>query len=127
MDSCSPAHLSVITFLSLRHRPSLTDRAPHFLSPRTMLLIERSAPMVYPFLTLAFQSGNGQIAFRRATVIHVALVAGFCTVPIHSTTPYLALLIAGIVEGAWLLGWRLAQLPKSQALEFLLVTPLRPT
>jgi len=35
-------------------------------------------------------------------------------------------LIAGIVEGATLLGWRLSQLPKSQALEFLLVSPLRP-
>jgi hypothetical protein len=36
------------------------------------------------------------------------------------------LLIAGIVEGATLLGWRLTQLPKTQALEFFLVTPLRP-
>jgi hypothetical protein len=30
------------------------------------------------------------------------------------------------VEGAVLVGWRLTQLPKSQALEFLLVSPLRP-
>src|SRR5262249_19599835 len=30
------------------------------------------------------------------------------------------------VEGALLLGWRLTQLPRSQALEFLLVSPLRP-
>jgi hypothetical protein len=36
------------------------------------------------------------------------------------------LLVAGIVEGAVLVGWRLTQLPKSQALEFLLVTPERP-
>ena len=36
------------------------------------------------------------------------------------------LLVAGIVEGALLLGWRLTQLPKSQALEFILVSPLRP-
>jgi hypothetical protein len=36
------------------------------------------------------------------------------------------LLIAGIIEGAMLLGWRLTQLPKTQALEFLLVSPLRP-
>jgi hypothetical protein len=82
--------------------------------------------MVYPFMTVAFQSTSGQIAFRRAVAIHVALVAGICTVTTRGTTPYLTLLIAGIVEGAWLLGWRLAQLPKSQALEFLLVTPLRP-
>ena len=38
-----------------------------------------------------------------------------------------ALLIAGIVEGALLIGWRLTQLPKSQALEFLLVTQLQPS
>src|SRR5262249_24485559 len=36
------------------------------------------------------------------------------------------LLTAGIVEGAMLLGWRLTQLPRGQALEFLLVSPLRP-
>jgi hypothetical protein len=36
------------------------------------------------------------------------------------------LLTAGIVEGAVLVGWRLTQIPKSQALEFLLVSPLRP-
>jgi hypothetical protein len=36
------------------------------------------------------------------------------------------LLVTGIVEGALLVGWRLTQLPKSQALEFLLVSPLRP-
>jgi hypothetical protein len=36
------------------------------------------------------------------------------------------LLVAGIVEGAVLVGWRLTQMPKSQALEFLLVSPLRP-
>lgn len=35
------------------------------------------------------------------------------------------LVTAGIVEGGLLLGWRLTQLPKSQALEFLLVSPLR--
>src|SRR5262249_21771633 len=39
---------------------------------------------------------------------------------------FAALLIAGMVEGALLLGWRLTQLPKSQALEFLLVSPLQP-
>src|SRR5439155_21430449 len=45
-----------------------------------------------------------------------------------SPTPILGhgLLVAGILEGALLLGWRLTQLPKSQALEFLLVSPVRP-
>src|SRR5262249_3005554 len=36
------------------------------------------------------------------------------------------LLISAIVQGALLIGWRLTQLPKSQALEFLLVTQLHP-
>ena len=35
-------------------------------------------------------------------------------------------LVAGIIEGALLVGWRLTQLPKSQALEFVLVSSLRP-
>jgi len=45
-----------------------------------------------------------------------------------SQPPFLGhvLLVTGIVEGALLIGWRLTQLPKSQALEFLLVSPLRP-
>src|SRR5207237_899436 len=34
------------------------------------------------------------------------------------------LLVLGIVEGSALIGWRLTQLPKSQALEFLLVSPV---
>jgi hypothetical protein len=53
-------------------------------------------------------------AVRSATVAHPAVLLGH------------VLLSVGIVEGALLLGWRLTQLPKSQALEFLLVSPLRP-
>src|SRR5262249_27659449 len=37
------------------------------------------------------------------------------------------LLVAGIVEGAGLVGWRLTQLPKSQALGVLLVSPGQPS
>ena len=36
------------------------------------------------------------------------------------------ILIAAIVEGALLLGWRLTEVPKSQGLEFLLVSELGP-
>jgi hypothetical protein len=36
------------------------------------------------------------------------------------------LLIAAVLEGAAILGWRLTQLPKSLAVEFLLVSPVRP-
>jgi hypothetical protein len=38
---------------------------------------------------------------------------------------YLAFVL-GLIEGAAFIGWRLTQLPKSQALEFLLVSPVRP-
>ena len=34
--------------------------------------------------------------------------------------------MTGIVQGALLVGWRLTQIPKSQSLEFLLASPLRP-
>jgi hypothetical protein len=37
------------------------------------------------------------------------------------------LLTAGIIEGAILIGWRLTQMPKSRALEFLFVSPVHPS
>jgi hypothetical protein len=77
-------------------------------------------------------SPGRQQAFRCAVVTHLGLLLGaawLLAVPQpRLAAPILGhlLLIAGIVEGAALVGWRLAQLPKSQALEFLLVSPLRP-
>src|SRR5205823_6180504 len=73
-----------------------------------------------------------QIAFRRIVAVHLALLAGAYALmrllgrggPAEVLGH--TLLVAGIVEGAVLIGWRLTQLPKSQALEFLLVSPLRP-
>jgi len=88
--------------------------------------------MLYPFLALAAQSPGRQQAFRLAVVVHLAVLAGGVGMTVREPPgrPPLALammlLVAGIVEGAGLLGWRLTQLPKSQALEFLLVTPQRP-
>src|SRR5439155_18976367 len=55
-----------------------------------------------------------------------ALVLGLRPGPASTLVIGNLLLVAGIVEGALMIGWRLAQLPKSQALEFLLVSPLRP-
>src|SRR5262245_24122609 len=87
--------------------------------------------MLLPFLTLAAVSPGRQWAFRRLVVAHLlALASGLWTVhrmpPLAGATPLGCLLVtAGVVEGAILIGWRLTQLPKSQALEFLLVTPLR--
>jgi hypothetical protein len=87
--------------------------------------------MTFSFLKLAMVSPERQATFRRAAIMHLLLVAGLGytanRLPPESL-PLLGhvLLVAGIVEGATLIGWRLAQLPKSQALEFLLVSPLQP-
>jgi hypothetical protein len=88
--------------------------------------------MLIPFLTLAARSPSRQRTFRRAGVAHLVFLAGTVWA-ISSETPGRPiplfgqlLLVAGIVEGAMLVGWRLTQLPKSQALEFVLVSPLRP-
>src|SRR5260370_29406270 len=88
--------------------------------------------MLSPFFILAAQSPSRQQAFRKLVVVHLCLLLVAAWVvgvsdPMR-TAPYLGhlLLIAGIVEGAVLIGWRLTQLPRSQALEFLLVSPLRP-
>jgi hypothetical protein len=84
------------------------------------------------FFALAARSPSRQAGFRRLVVAHLMIVAAGCVgLRFHghwgSPEPFAQLLlVAGIVEGAVLVGWRLTQLPKSQALEFLLVTPLRP-
>jgi hypothetical protein len=84
------------------------------------------------FFQLAAQSPPRQQAFRQVVVAHLTLLAGGAAFARGGEADggkvllgHL-LLLAGIVEGAVLLGWRLTQLPKSQALEFLLVTLLRP-
>jgi hypothetical protein len=88
--------------------------------------------MFYPFFALAAQSPTRQATFRRLVRMHLLLLAGACWMlsrqPIGRPATLLGhlTLVAGIVEGALLVGWRLTQLPRSQALEFLLVSPLRP-
>ena len=89
--------------------------------------------MLSSFLHLASVSPTRRRAFRLLAGVHVAiffvLIGGM--VLSNDWTNHLGLgntlLVAGIVEGALLIGWRLAQLPKSQALEFLLVTQLQPS
>ena len=88
--------------------------------------------MLYPFFALAAVSPGRQRAFRFLAAGHLLVLAG--GILALGRTQGLApavllgnlLLVAGIVEGALLVGWRLAQLPKSLALEFLLVSPLQP-
>jgi hypothetical protein len=89
--------------------------------------------MLTPFFTQAAVSPTRQQAFRRAVVGHLCALAGGVGAVMAAGGHFEAatllgplLLVAGIVEGAVLLGWRLTQLPRSQALEFLLVSPLRP-
>jgi hypothetical protein len=89
--------------------------------------------MLTPFFTQAARSPARQQAFRRAVASHLCVLGGgLWAVGAAGGTFDAAtllgplLLVAGIVEGAVLLGWRLTQLPRSQALEFLLVSPLHP-
>src|SRR5246127_53367 len=87
--------------------------------------------MLYPFFALAAQSPTRQRAWRRVVCTHVLLLTGIAwsMSRVRPSGPPTLIgdlaLIAGIVEGAMLVGWRLTQLPKSQALEFLLVSPMR--
>jgi hypothetical protein len=88
--------------------------------------------MLAPFFSVAMAAPGRQVAFRRAAVGHLAFVAVAVGLVAWRPSPEIlravgyALLVAGIVEGAVLIGWRLAQLPKSQALEFLLTSPIHP-
>jgi hypothetical protein len=92
--------------------------------------------MIGSFFAMAVRSPGRQRAFRQIVLAHLLLVLGAAgamqayaaSAGRSSAAPLLGhvLLIAGIVEGAMLIGWRLTQLPKSQALEFLLVSPLNP-
>src|SRR4051794_40165068 len=83
------------------------------------------------FFKLAAISPGRQCAFRYLVCVHIVLLAcggGLALLLQADNTPLLGhvALIAGIVEGALLVGWRLTQLPKSQSLEFVLVSPMRP-
>lgn len=88
--------------------------------------------MLAPFFVLAAVSPSRQRAFREMVAAHLLLLAGIVVAvsrggrDTNITFIGHLLLTAGIVEGALLVGWRLTQLPRSQALEFLLVSPLRP-
>jgi hypothetical protein len=88
--------------------------------------------VLVPFFQLAMRAVNRQYAFRIAAMLHVVIVA---MLTILYTGPgrrpsaevlSFSLLTLSIVEGAMMLGWRLTQLPKSQALEFLLTSPVQP-
>ncbi len=88
--------------------------------------------MLQPFFITAMRSTGRHIAFRHTVALHVLLLTclGWVAAKSDTATTLAAVgqmvLILGIVEGATLIGWRLTQLPRSQALEFLLVSPVQP-
>ena len=86
--------------------------------------------MLRPFFAAAMLSPGRHLVFRQTACLNAILVAGLAFAAAHGklsgeTLGYL-LLVLGLVEGAALIGWRLTQLPKSQALEFLLTSPVQP-
>jgi hypothetical protein len=87
--------------------------------------------MLSPFFVQAAVAPGRQRALRYLTAVHLlALAVCFRAAAAWQAEAAprvgLLLLVAGIIAGALLVGWRLTQLPKSQALEFLLVSSLRP-
>lgn len=86
--------------------------------------------MLRPFFRVAMLAPGRQLTFRRVAVVHVLFVTalGYAVASEPRMLEIVAyvLLVLGLVEGAALVGWRLTQLPKSQALEFLLTSPLQP-
>jgi hypothetical protein len=96
------------------------------------MLQQEVGSMFAPFFALAARSPTRQVSFRRAVILHLVVLGGGIWAayrqPQRQGNELLGhlLLVAGILEGAGLLGWRLTQIPRSQALEFLLVSPRRP-
>lgn len=87
---------------------------------------------LWPFFELAGRSPSRQRAFRQLVAVQSVVLGaalGWCAIyrPARAGEVLsLALLVLGIVEGALLIGWRLAQWPKSKAMELLFVTSLSP-
>ncbi|HJZ57625.1 MAG TPA: hypothetical protein VKE74_21840 [Gemmataceae bacterium] len=88
--------------------------------------------MLQPFFAVAMLAPGRHLTFRRTVGFHVVLLTALAWAAARAESPNTLaavghlVLILGIIEGAALVGWRLTQLPKSQALEFLLVSPVQP-
>lgn len=88
--------------------------------------------MLAPFFSVAMRAPGRQASFRRHVLIHVALSSGLVLATMQRPTSEFVSIVAqlflvlGLVEGAAIIGWRLTQLPKSQALEFMLTSPIQP-
>lgn len=83
------------------------------------------------FFVAAAQSPTRQSSFRSMVTAHLAMMLGciyFLRIGVLSPAVMATfMVVAGVFEGAILVGWRLTQMPKSRALEFILASPLRPT
>ena len=88
--------------------------------------------MLRPFFAIAMRAPARHLTFRRTVALHVLLLTCLGWAAAKATTPTTLsaigqlVFVLGIVEGGALIGWRLTQIPKSQALEFLLVSPVQP-
>jgi hypothetical protein len=88
--------------------------------------------MLFHLARLAIASPSRRRTLLTIAVAHVATLSMLVVSAAVSGKPPEALaignvlLIAAIVEGALLIGWRLTQIPKNQALEFILVSALEP-
>src|SRR5688572_28740991 len=88
--------------------------------------------MLRPFCTAAMRAPARHLTFRLTVGLHVLFLTGLAWAATRAesagalTAVGYLVLVLGIVEGAALVGWRLTQIPKSQALEFLLVSPVQP-
>jgi hypothetical protein len=88
--------------------------------------------MFLAFFSTAMRAPGRQLAFRRAVAVHVLLLAVLSLSLWDTASPNQLilvgqiLLVLGLVEGAAMIGWRLTQLPKSQAMEFFLASPIQP-
>ncbi|MCU0705760.1 MAG: hypothetical protein MUF18_17470 [Fimbriiglobus sp.] len=88
--------------------------------------------MLRPFFDVAMLAPGRQLNFRRVAVGHALFVLALAWITLSvgvaggAVSFGYILLSTALVEGAALVGWRLTQIPKSQALEFLLVSPVQP-
>jgi hypothetical protein len=88
--------------------------------------------MLRPFFDVAMLAPGRQLTFRKVAVGHALFVLALAWVTLSVgvaggvTSFGYVMLSAALVLGAALVGWRLTQMPKSQALEFLLVSPVQP-
>ena len=86
--------------------------------------------MLKPFFAAAMLAPTRQRSFRWIAMVHVVCCAALAlgAIQYNNDATMLSIgyltLVLGIVEGSTLIGWRLTQLPKSLALEFLLTTPI---